>query len=117
PQVRHQRFMAERAPRHAPAQLRGRVPVADAVDFVMEPSLEALELALTEITFWLTQVVAGLFHELSGVEVAQRVGREVTEAAHAPVNVLQAALDIRLRAELERLLELFVPHARYVGCL
>src|SRR5438067_1577679 len=84
--------------------LRRRVPVADAVDLVMEPSLEALELASMEITFRVAQVVAGLFHELSGVKIAQRVGREVTEAAHAPVNILQASLDIRLRTELERLL-------------
>src|SRR5262249_9140296 len=68
--------------------------LALAVDFRVEPGLKPAELAAAKVVVQTGQVLAGLGHELGGVEVAERVRREVAKAAEAPVDVLQATLRV-----------------------
>src|SRR5262245_70625 len=107
--------MAQRLARHALAQFAGAPLLAGPVDFFVEPTLEPAELSLAKITVEIAELLPGLIHELSGVEVAERVGGKVTDATHTPVDVLQAAALVVRRRKIERLLELLVPDAGHVG--
>lgn len=57
------------------------------------------------------------FEELGGVDVAEGVGGEVAEAAHGPVDVLQAAFGVGFWTEAEELFELVIPGGGDVGDL
>src|SRR5689334_20364950 len=84
------------------------------MDLFVKPMFEPAESAGAEIGVQIAKVLPGLVHELGGVKVAERVGRKVAEAAHAPMDVLQAALRFVGRGKLEELLELVIPGARNV---
>src|SRR5262245_14303314 len=99
PQVRQQRLVAERPAGHAPAQHAGAVALPVPVNLLVEPPLEAAELAAAEVGVEVAEVAPRLLHELRRVQVAQRVRREVAEAAEAPVDVLQAALPVVRRRQ------------------
>ena len=49
------------------------------------------EASSAEVTIQVAEVLAGLFHELSCVQITQCVGWKIADAAHAPVDVLQTA--------------------------
>src|SRR5437588_398865 len=101
--------MAERPAGDAADQVARPVALAGAVDLLVEPALEPAELAAAEVVVEVAQVLPRLLHELRRVEVAERVGREVAQAAHAPVDVLQAAFRVAGRRQVEELPELLVP--------
>ena len=54
-------------------------------------------------------VFLGALEELGGVDVSEGVGGEVAEAAHGPVDVLEATFTIVFRREAEEFFELVVP--------
>ncbi len=53
--------------------------------------------------------------EVGGVEIAEAVGREIAEDAHAPVDVLEAAFGVVLHGESEEGLEAAVPLGGDIG--
>src|SRR5262249_15648013 len=79
-----------------------------------EPVLQRSEIARAEVGVDIAEVASSLLHELSSVQVAERVGREVAESAEAPVNVLQAATRIVGRRQPERGTESIVPRTGHV---
>lgn len=91
------------------AEFAGAVALTLAVDLRVEPFFEAGEAAEAEVGVEAGEVFAGGGHELGGEEVAERIGRKIAEAAHAPVDVLQAALGVVRRGQIEEGLELFAP--------
>src|ERR1043166_1542207 len=108
-EVRDQRLMAERLSRDALAQFSGAIMLPRPMHLFVEPTLEPTEATAAEVSIEIAQVLPRLLHELSGVQVAERVRREVTEATHTPVNVLQATLRIIRRRQIEHLAKLLVP--------
>ena len=52
--------------------------------------------------------------ELGGIEIAERVGRKVSDQAGAPVDVLKASVRIVRHEDAEELLEARVPFARKI---
>ena len=76
---------------------QGRAPIAASYERVHVPKL-----------------VAHGLQKLCGVEVAKRVGGEVTESTHRPVNVLKAAQPVFLDLEPKPLAHHAVPHVRQV---
>src|SRR5713101_1784424 len=87
------------------------------MNVLVEPALEAVKFSMTEVAVQVAQVLTGLFHELRGVEIAERIGGEVADASHAPVDVLKAPMGVGGRRQLKRLLEFLVPSAGDVGRL
>ena len=57
----------------------------------------------------------GGFEELGGVDVPERVGGEVAEAPHGPVDVLKAAFGVGLGTEAEEFFERVIPSGGDVG--
>jgi len=76
----HQRAVREWLPRNALDQLGGRVALAMAVNLVMQPLAQWLELARRKLLSQAAQFVIGLLEELCGVQVTQRIRREVTDS-------------------------------------
>ena len=60
-------------------------------------------------------ILLGRFEKLGGVDVAEGVGREVAQAAHRPVDVLETAIGVVFRAEPEEFFELIIPGGGDVG--
>ena len=78
------------------------------MDFALEPLEEGGGVGLGECAGD-GGVFQGALEELGGVEVAEGVGDEVTESAHRPVDVLQAAFGVGGRSHAEEFLEEAVP--------
>src|SRR5262249_31787328 len=111
-QVSQQRLVAERSPRDAPAQFGGPVALALPVGRLVKPAPPTPQIPSAELGVEVTQVLPRLLHELSGVQVAQRVRREVADAAEAPVDVLQAPLRVVGRRQAQHFPELRGPRRR-----
>ena len=91
------------------------VAAALAVDFGLEPVAQGLKLAAGEGGFEVAEFHCSLIEELRGIEVAERVGREVAEEAGAPVDVLQDAAGVGGRLDAEVLAVFFVPGGGEIG--
>src|SRR5687767_8515101 len=89
PQVSQQGLRPERLAGDPLRELRGGVPLAVAVDVLPQPAEQGGELAAGELRVEVAEVFSRLLEELGGVEVAERVGREVAERAAGPVDVLE----------------------------
>ena len=83
-----------RVPAVALDERGGPVALAVAMDVLAQPGEQPGEIAPGERLVEAAELAAGPAEELGGVDVAQRVGREVAEQPGAPVDVLQAALGV-----------------------
>ena len=86
------------------------------VDVFLHPAEEGEEVAFGEGGGNGGVVLRGV-EELGGVDVAEGVGREVAEAAHGPMDVLEAAFGVVFGFEAEEFFEGFVPGGGDVGDL
>src|SRR6266852_2541514 len=102
-QVSQQWTVAERLSGNLTAQLRGPVALPLTVHFLVQPTLQAPELAAAEVGVEIGEILSRLLHELGRVQVAEGVGWEITEPAHTPVDVLKAAERIGWRLEGKRM--------------
>src|SRR5437868_15472070 len=91
------------------------IVLAMAVDLVTQPGQELCKLASGEGVVQPAQVGACLGEELCRVEVAQRVGWEISKEPGAPVDVLQAPLSVVRRGDAHCLLILLVPRRGQVA--
>ena len=91
-----------------------RKPLALGVDLLVEPGPQCGELAGGELVVEVRHVDERLLEELRAVEVAERVGREVPQRGHRPVDVLQAAAAVVGHLEAEVAPVLLVPGVRDV---
>src|ERR1051326_7167077 len=98
-QIRYQRPVIERPTRDPFAQVVRTKALAVLVDLLIQPRFQPRELAAAQLILKVTKILARLLHELRGVQVAERIGREIAQAAEAPVHVLQAALVVRRRRQ------------------
>src|SRR6185295_6665298 len=78
-------FGLRRLARGGPHQVLGLLTLAMLVNFLAQPRQQARVLALLEFAGEPGNVLAGVAHQLRGVQVAQRVGREIAQAAQAPM--------------------------------
>src|SRR6516165_5924316 len=85
------------------------------MDFFIEPTLQSTKLTLSEVAVQIAEVLASLFHELGGVEIAKRIGWKIANSAHAPMDVLKTSHSIGGRHEAEAFRELLIPGSRNVG--
>ena len=85
------------------------------VEVLAEPLADRGELALPDLLVDVSHVLAQPFPDLDAHHVAERVGREVAEAAARPVNVLEHAVRVvgNLDAEVAR--HRLVPHLRQLA--
>src|SRR6185369_17636569 len=90
-------------------QLRRQETPAVAVDLRAQPLAQRRELAVRDQGVEVAEVAMRRLVELRRVEVAERVGREVPERAHRPVDVLQAAFGVVARPDAEQLAALLAP--------
>src|SRR6266542_3480714 len=90
-------------------QLFGFVALTMLVDFLAQPPEQAVIVAGVQFTGKGWQVEAGAAHELGGVQIAERVGREITKRAETPVSVLQTATGVVRHFQAEHFLKLPVP--------
>ena len=60
------------------------------------------------------QCVSGRSKELGRVQVAQGIGRKITKATHAPVDILEAALSIVGYLKTKHGLEALVPFTGHI---
>lgn len=84
------------------------------VDVVLHPGEEGKKVGFAEGRGNFG-ILHGCFEELGRVDVAERVGGEVSEATHRPVDVLEASVGVVGRAEAEEFFELFIPGGGDVG--
>lgn len=82
-------------------QAGSRVTAAVAMDLFPQPIQQAAEVSFGEGPVQIAQVLDRLGEQLSGVQVAQGVGREVSDQSGAPVAVLQASLRVVGRVDAE----------------
>src|SRR5947209_7787727 len=113
--VLYQRAMAQGPAGTAAAQLGGAPALAGTMDLLVEPALEAGELAAAQVVLQVEEVKASGQHQLGGVEVAERIRRKIAEPAEAPVDVLQASLRVGLDLQPEELPNLLVPRDGQIG--
>src|ERR1043165_4040979 len=109
PQIRQQRLVAERLTGHAPAQFPCAILLSLVVNLLVEPAFQSPKTTATEIAIEIAEILTRLLHELSRVESAECVRREIAEPAHAPVDVLQASLRVIRRRQIEHVAKLLVP--------
>src|SRR5262249_53276744 len=95
----------------------GAIALAVMMNLLVEPCFHAPKLAAPEVGVEIAEIMSGLLHQLRCVEIAERVRRKITEAAEAPVNILQAALAIIRRCQAESFCELLIPGTGTVGRL
>jgi len=98
----------------APHQFRGLVAQALPVDFFAQPFPQRPIFSPCQLRFEGRQVERGLAHELRRVEVAERVGREISQHSHAPVIVLQAAVGVLCHFQAEHFFKFLIPTGRHV---
>src|ERR1041385_4149966 len=72
------------------------------VNLLAQPAQQTCVLALLEVSGKPGKVMDGPAHELGGIQVAQGVGWKITQAAEAPVDVMQAAVGIVRHLQADR---------------
>src|SRR5262249_13529061 len=82
-----------------------------------QPLAERLNVTAAEHCVQIANVTGSLFEKLRGVEISERIRREVTERPRAPVHVLQYAVGIGQRLNAQVLSILGVPGLRQIGHL
>src|SRR5690606_30263011 len=107
-----QKWLGAQRPTGDPlAQFAGAEAPAVLVDVTGEPIPKRFEIAGAELLVEGADLLLGGLEELSGVEVPQRVGREVAHQAKGPVNVLQAPLRVVGNRNAQVIGEALVPDA------
>jgi len=89
---------------------------AMAMDVFLHPSEEGEEVSFGE-GGGDSGVFLSAFEELGGVDIAKGVGGKVAEAAHGPMDVLEAAFAVVCGAEVEEFFEFVVPSIGDIGDL
>ena len=80
-----------------------------AVDPLPQPGQDLPEPAAAHLSLPVRDVARHRRVELRAVQVAQRVGREITDGEHRPVDVLQHAVGVALRDDAEQRARLLAP--------
>lgn len=91
------------------------MPHAVAMDFLAQPAEQRAVFAARQLSFERRTIRLRPAHKLRGVQIAQRIGREIAHRADAPVDVLQAAVGVLGDLQAEGFLKLLVPIRRHVG--
>ena len=84
------------------------------MNLLSEPTLQHHQLSCCNFILQMRDLQFGLFIELNGVEISERVRREITEGAERPVHVLQHAFRIVGGDDAQVFLHFLVPDPRQV---
>lgn len=106
--------MVRRLPGHAAGQVDGQM-LAVSVDLGTEPTEEAAVIATDECGGEVAEFLVGCREELSSVEIAECVGREIADQAGTPVYVLKAAFGVVGRHDTEIGPIFLSPRSRQIG--
>ena len=107
--VAQERFRTGRRTRSVLDELSRRDLAAPLVDSGAQPSQHRLPVAGSDQLVDVAKVCRHCLEELSSVQVSERVGWEITERAHRPVNVLQAPQPVLGNINVEPRFEHGVP--------
>src|SRR5262245_29335293 len=107
-EITQERNSVKGSPGDALAQITRTQSLTVAMGFFAQPLCQPAEFAALDIIPQAGQVARRCIHELGGVQIAERVGREITDAAKAPVNVLQATVRIIRNGNVEVLADLII---------
>ena len=114
-EVAQERCRPERMAGDAPGELGGRKAATIDVDIVAQPAEQRGELAALHLLIHIGNRDNDGVPQLCRVQVAERVGREVADRSHRPVDVLQAAPRGVGYVEAEVALDSVVPRTWKVG--
>src|SRR4029077_8579596 len=92
--IRQEGFRVEASSRHALGEVIRREHSAPAMNFLPEPTLQHHQLSCRDFILQMRDLQFGLLIELNGIEISERVRRELAKGAERPMYALNSAFRI-----------------------